>query len=509
LKTAGSATARLARLLIDHHRPDEALDLLAELGDRFKTVNCADGKTGAELSGAWGGEQTVKAAQSRLAPWPGSHWSVKTTPYERPPAESVIPIPVDQHSGSFYRHWRFESRRGSDRGFTLVAIDPAGNDRWQMELGSNNLGLGAWGEGPMAVRVHGPLLEVVLRRRIVVLDGVDGTQPPPIVWSRALFDPHWSAANQMRTEIGLTGLMTDDCIYYQVGSALCAADLVTGRTIWERRNIPFPYSLLGDQDYVIAVSRTEPTEPFGLVLHAASGAQDFYGPFGVRGPLTGEWHGRRALTSVFTPRRLTRTMTDLVARKVEWSRDYSMPAWPIPIDDEEFAVLDSGHKLHIYSSATGAQSLETELDQSLNSPQLAVRRVGKRYIVIRQTGYVVSPRYPERLQMVESGGVWAVDRDTGKVAWSASAPPPQMLVDLPAESPVLVMLRPLSRFETPRSSGLGTFLSILDARTGKTVYEGREATAADRISVRLDSDAHAVIVTTDKHRLEVTAKSAD
>ncbi len=45
-KIAGNAAARLARLLIDHHRSDEALELLAELGGRFKTVACADGKTG-------------------------------------------------------------------------------------------------------------------------------------------------------------------------------------------------------------------------------------------------------------------------------------------------------------------------------------------------------------------------------------------------------------------------------------------------------------------------------
>jgi hypothetical protein len=82
-------------------------------------------------------------------------------------------------------------------------------------------------------------------------------------------------------------------------------------------------------------------------------------------------------------------------------------------------------------------------------------------------------------------------------------------MDLPAQSPVLVMLRPASRFESPRSTTLATFISILEAKTGKTVYEGREATSADRINVRLDSDTHTVIVTTDKHRLEVTAKAAN
>jgi outer membrane protein assembly factor BamB len=510
LKTAGTATARLARLLIDHHRADEALELLAQLGDRFKTVNCAGEKTGADLARSLGDDSAVKAARSRLAPWPGSEWIVKSTKQSHPVADSTV-IPVDQLAGSFYRHWRFESRRASDRGFTLVAIDPSGNDRWQIELGSHNLGLGAWGDGPMVIRAQGPVLEVVLRRRIVVLDAFDGTHPPPILWSRGLFDPNWSAAKQMRSESGLTGLMTGECIYYQLGAALCAADLITGDVIWERRSIPFPYFLVGDRDYVIAIRRTEPMDPYGLVLRAASGAPvAAAGLLGMRGPLTDRWHGRSALTTLFTPEQLTCSMTDLVSRKVEWSHSYAMPSWPFPIDDDEFAVLDSGRRLHIHSTATGAQVFETELEPGTNSPQLSVRRQGNRYFVIRQTGaYMISPRYRERQQTAETAGLWAIDRDTGKVAWKTAIPTPQMLVELPAQSPVLVLLRPVTRLENPRSNGLGTYVSIVDVRTGKVIHEGREVTSPDRINVRFDSEAHMITVTTDKRRLEVTPKKAD
>jgi PQQ-like domain len=362
----------------------------------------------------------------------------------------------------------------------------------------------------MAVRAHGAMLEVVFRRRIVVLDAFDGSEPPRILWTRDLFDAHWSASNQMRSEIALTGLMTDDRLVYQLGSALCSADLVTGRTVWERRNIPFSYSVEGDQDYVIVLSRSDPKDPFGLVLHAASGAQDFGGLLGVGGPLIGDWHGRRVATTVYTPRRLTRSMTNLVTRKVDWSRSYSMPAWLVPIDDEEFGVIESSRKLHIHSTATGDQTMETQFDEGLNSPQVSVRRVGNRYIVIRQGGaFRVTPRMVQGQPLVESGGMWAVDRDTGKIAWTAAIQPPQMLVDLPAQSPVFVLLRPRPQFEAPRSRGVGTFISILDARTGKTIYEGREAISADQITVRLDLDAHAVIVNADKHRLEITAKPAN
>ena len=508
LKTAGSATARLARMLIDHHRPEQALELLAELGERFKTVKCADGKTGGQLSAAWGGDPSVKAAQARLAPWAGSGWTVKTVPFTRPSAEPVFPIPAEHRAGSFYRQWRFESRRPSEQGFTLVAIDPAGSERWQLELNSKNLGLGALGDVPLGIRVEGPLIEVALRRRIVLLDGFDGTQPPRILWFKELFDPHWTASNQMRSEIGLIGLMAGDRVFYQIGSALCAADIVTGRTIWERRNFPYPYSLEGDAEYVLALCRYEPNDPKGLVLQSASGTQVFEGPFGVQGPLLGDWHGRRVLTTGYTPREVTRSLVDPVARKVDWSCSYPLPAWPIAIDDDEFAVLDSDRTLHVHSAATGEEVFKFTFDNRLNSPQLGVRRLGNRYIVVRQTGvFRISPG--ERTPMAEADGIWAIDRDTTKIAWSAPARAPQMLVDLPVQSPVLVMLRPASRFESPRSARLATFISILDAKTGKPVYEGREDTSADRINVRLDSDTHTVIVTTDKHRLEVTAKTAD
>jgi hypothetical protein len=312
----------------------------------------------------------------------------------------------------------------------------------------------------------------------------------------------------MRSEIGLIGLMAGDRVCYQVGSALCAADIVTGRTIWERRNLPYPYSLEGDREYVLALCRYEPNDPRGLVLQSASGSQVFEGLFGFQGPLMGDWHGRRVLTTGYTPREVTRSMVDPVARKVDWSCSYSLPAWPISIDDEEFAVLDSDRMLHIHSAATGEEVFKFTFDNRLNSPQLGVRRSGNRYIVVRQTGvFRISPG--ERTPMAEGDGIWAIDRDTAKIAWSAPARAPQVLVDLPAQSPVLVLLRPVSRFESPRSTSLATFISILDAKTGKTVYEGREPTSADRINVRLDSDTHTVIVTTDKHRLEIMAKAAD
>ena len=179
---AGFATARLARLMIDHRRAEEALPLLKELEDRFRGVVCADGKTGAELARAWRLEPAVKSTQSRLSPWPATHLSVKRQEEDRA-TRAIMAVPVDQRTGPFFRQWRFESRpRGSGRGPTLIAFDETGSQRWQFDLETvhphaGRLGVGATMDPPVAIRVHGPLLEVALHRRFAVLDGFEGHAP--------------------------------------------------------------------------------------------------------------------------------------------------------------------------------------------------------------------------------------------------------------------------------------------------------------------------------------------
>ena len=74
------------------------------------------------------------------------------------------------------------------------------------------------------------------------------------------------------------GLFTGDFVFYQFGAALCCADAVTGRVLWERRNLPFRYFLRGDRDYVVALNRDEPNDPYGVVMRSDTGAEVFSAP---------------------------------------------------------------------------------------------------------------------------------------------------------------------------------------------------------------------------------------
>jgi PQQ-like domain len=504
---AGYATARLARLMIDHGRADQALPLLKLLREKYGTIACEKGKTGTELARAWQSEPAIKAALKRLTPWPAGNLSVTRRDEDRA-TRAVMSVPVDQRTGSYFQQWKFESRaHGGGHGPTLIAFDETGTERWQYELENvhphtGQLGVGATMDPPVAIRIHGPLIEVALHRRLAVLDGFDGHQPPKLLWSAPLYDPSWSLA-QSRSEIGIAGLITNDFVFSQVGSVLRCADAVAGNLVWERRNVPTSVLLQGDEDYVLAVARGEPNDPSGLVLSTATGTEVLSGSFNIPGPLPNEWKGRRVFLASPGPVQLSLSLMDLVPRaRPVWSKTYSMPAWTTAVDDEEFAIVDSKGMVHVHSFETGNRIIEAEIERPGSPSQVTVRRLGRRYIIISQGAALRFPGFRDVPRPHPSGKIWAIDRETGKTDWTISMPAPQILVESPSDSPVLVLLRPPTRFESARS-GEGV-LSLVDARTGALLYDMGETTPPDRIGVRLDRESRQVTVTTDKCVLTIS-----
>jgi outer membrane protein assembly factor BamB len=504
---AGYATARLARLMIDHGRAEVALPLVKLLGEKYGAIACEKGKTGAELVLAWKSESAIIAALKRLAPWPAGNLSVTRREEDRA-TRAVMSVPVDQRTGPYFQQWKFESRaHGGGHGPTLVAFDETGTERWQYELENvhprtGHLGVGATMDPPVMIRIHGPLLEVALHRRLAVLDGFDGRQPPKLLWSAPLYDPTWTPA-QSRSEIGIAGLMTNDFVFSQVGSVLRCADAVGGNLVWERRNVPTSFLLQGDEDYILAVSRSEPNDLSGLVLRTATAAEVLSGSFNIPGPLPNEWKGRRVFLSNSGPAQLSLSLIDLVPRpRAEWSKTYPMLSWETAIDDEEFAVVDSKGMVHMHSFETGNRIAEAEIERPGSPSQVAVRRVGRRYIILSQGSGQRFIGLRDLPHPRPSGKIWAIDRDTGKTDWTISMPAAQILVESPPDSPVLVLLRPPTRFESARS-GEG-ILSLVDVRSGALLYDTAETTPPDRMSVRLDREAQQVTVTTDKCVLTIS-----
>jgi hypothetical protein len=158
--------------------------------------------------------------------------------------------------------------------------------------------------------------------------------------------------------------------------------------------------------------------------------------------------------------------------------------------------------VHVHSYESGNRLVEAEIERPGSPSQVMVRRVGRRYIILSQGSRVRFPGFRDVPHGLPSGKIWAIDRETGKTDWSISMPASQILVDTPADSPVLVLLRPPMRTESARASD--GVLSLIDARSGALLYDTAETTPPDRISVRLDRDARQVTVSTDKCVLTIS-----
>jgi hypothetical protein len=348
------------------------------------------------------------------------------------------------------------------------------------------------------------LIQLVMRQRFAMLDGFDPSEAPRVLWTRELHDPNLSPVAQLRSEIAMTGLVTDDYVFYQVGPALCCADIVTGDLLWERRNIPFTYVLHGDNEDLVAVTR-EPNDPTVAVFSSPTGAVISSGTLTFPAPLAGEWRGRRVLAAAVQPPHFSLAMIDVASRKTIWTKNYALPMSLPLIEEDEFTLVNSDMVLSVNSFESGNPIFTMPIEGGGRAPQMLIKRSGNRYFLLSQGSVVhIGPPTREALREAAIGKLWIVDRTTRKGVHSDALPLPQSFVDSPDDCPVIVLVRRPTRLEALRSNGGEVVLTILDARTARTLYEGQENTAAERISVHVDPEAHKVIITTDRSRLDIT-----
>ena len=96
---------------------------------------------------------------------------------------------------------------------------------------------------------------------------------------------------------------------------LRCADAVSGNLIWERRNVPTSFLLQGDEEYVLAVAKSDPNDPSGLVLahrHRRRNPFRLFQHSPVRFQMSGR--GRRVLMTNAGPIQLTLSMMEIAPR---------------------------------------------------------------------------------------------------------------------------------------------------------------------------------------------------
>ena len=274
-KTAAFATARLASLLIDKGRADEAVALLDDLAGRFAEAICLDGKTGRQLAERWRSDPKIGPLLSRTTPWPDRRIEASKKNATNVSGRTM-PVEVIGTRGPFFEGWTFALDHSQ---LQLYARDGQGRLRWRASVlpsidnEATNVQLVGNPYGHH-LRIHGHLLVLSLGNRFLVFDTLSDPRKPDVLWEHDLVEPEVGtfgargvavrasnlpngrrqivATDNLGRVAGLVGDVSDDLLCYQVASKLIAADPLTGETLWSRQDMPRACEAIVADGFVLA-----------------------------------------------------------------------------------------------------------------------------------------------------------------------------------------------------------------------------------------------------------------
>ena len=497
-RTAGYATARLARILVDKRQFDERLgQLLDDLNTRWADVVCLDKRTGRQLAAAWRTLPSVAGAMSLKPDWPRGTVNV-TQPYHRPAYRRYYPVPFLSDPGPALRGWLLKI---DQRGQMLVATDSGGVERWRLSLSSarrrvRSSYLGSTGNYALA---QGRLLVVGLGSRFLVLDTLSATPTtePKILWQKYLYkrqpqltpgrtnqvQARWMVLPNGRRQMklldpsfqpmGTVGPVTREMVCYQVGSTVYAADPLTGNTLWKRRNMPRGGTLFGDDQFVFLL---QPNTEQVIVLRAGDGTRLGERTLpGISKRLMITGHTILTLSTAGPKRRLA--LVDVRTGRTIWQKDVMTKAQVALVGYDEVAVLEPGGRFQITSIDDGTTRLEAMVAADSALDGIVVRRSRDRYVLLthhpaknKKRKIRLSPlAYNNPLV---NGFAYAFSRQTARQIWKTNID--QQSID-PAQSPELpILVLTVRRYQIIRRGGRAFrnpySIAVLDVRTGQFLF---------------------------------------
>jgi outer membrane protein assembly factor BamB len=520
---AAPATARWIALLLAAGRPADALPLIELLRTRWSDVPCVDGQTGGQLATKWLDDETVRAARSVPFVWPTG--KVETERQEVVSVQNPItayPINVISSRGHFLRSSSLEV---GIQGQELTIRDELLRPVRRITLGPA-LQYVTPQINSAVVRDH--LLVVVVGTTVSAVHLLGGSAEkdvtsPRVLWQQSLFDGNSAAAGQAMTysvqqvivngvarqvlidaqgqPLGSLGPVSRDAVVLQRGRKLVAVEPLTGKTLWQRDDLPPGMRLIGDDDFVLAVARgaTE-ARAFRAIDGADAGTRTL--------PKQEEWldvFGRQLLVwqkvDPKMPLKIDRVTPDGVRYQVAqpgkpamslalvdaatgrdvWRHYFSDDSRQAVIAHEEVAILNPTGQLTLVDAASGRTRWQSQLGAEPQLDRVIVARGPERYVVIANRSPIVTVQqqvHPIKYGVecpVVSGTIYGLDRDTGRKQWGG-VPVERQTMD-PAEPLTLPILFFSSRrFESvPGANSFDNYYSYLalDQRTGKILDEHR------------------------------------
>lgn len=546
LAVAAPATGKLARWSLSRQRFDDVEMWLAAFDGRFADVVCDADQTGRKLAEELrANAEYLEYRKLQHIPWPEGEIS-QSAQNQVNQSGRMRRVPIVGAAPAHYLGWSFEV---DQQGTMLFARDELGRRKWALHR-SHPVQPNFIDSQPAMHRVHlnGHLIAWSSGTTFLVAADVEPQQTPPrILWQESLLPPVANSnfvQNQMipmqrprrlplprfgmnpfafalPPGVGALVAVTDSGVIYHNGRKLFAADPLTGKLLWSRKDLPRALlDVLADHDAVAMLEQDiqQPGEgpPTVSLLRTIDGEY-----LSLAEPPKGivEWiGGSRALTADEPSRRgegaTKLELRDVVRGERIWYADLARPAVIRVWNQDEVFTLEENRRLTVRNLYDGTVRWTQDLTLAEVAVEtMHVQRWQDRYLVV--LGSATPPPagpgsvsimgfYPQEVPLY-GGYVAALDRKTGQLVWQTginepATDPTGFDVSQPAGWPALLFVgkmivrpaAPIPGFAAQQSQRLT--VTLIDKRTGKQLYSREEPSNIGEYFVDLEPERNRMTV---------------
>jgi outer membrane protein assembly factor BamB len=287
-------------------------------------------------------------------------------------------------------------------------------------------------------------------------------------------------ADMQQRLIGVTGPIQAQGVYYQKLRELVCVDPLTGETIWARDSLPQGADVFGDGELLFSLL---PASKEAQVYSAIDGRE-----LGTRAvdALDNRWatYGRNVLAwrQAEGQRPLELRLYDAWTGDEIWREQFVAGSKGTLVDDDEVAVLQPDGRFMVRTLYDDRTRVETTLEAEAQLDSLHVLRSSTQYLVAAsRTITATSDGRTPGIRSISSGSytplilgrLYAFGRADGETLWQTPAAVDRhgLLLDQPAESPVLVFLRHVRPTSSRGTTREHTELLCLDRRDGRVLVD--------------------------------------
>ncbi len=311
-----------------------------------------------------------------------------------------------------------------------------------------------------------------------------------------VYDQQRTVVDLAGRPLGKVGPVRPAYLCYQKGTTLVAVETETGRELWQRRDVPFTATILGDDHYVFVWIDRDKLE----ILSAIDGRKLEDGvSFTAPDELI---HHRGSLVWTATRKDAIRLeLHDLRNGQLIWSRVDHADSLIAVLDPETLAVVTPNGELNLLAARTGipicaplavdAESMkgivawhDPERWYLALTTEIGTARANKTALTPSDSKLLPANNAPVRLEALKApqpngayrlkflnGPLYAVNRHHPEILWKRDLQNEPLGLDQSRAAPVLVQIWKL--MPKDRNNASEGMLRVLDKRTGKTLMERR------------------------------------